>query len=145
MIHLHETTDTDNSAFRSALAARDGVEHTNWHVPGGFYLVGDAERPTAEFHAAVIEPIEKVTHIAPPADDGKIIGDTVEHWDVTFYPARKAALCMGLTNTDYVGTTEVYPYSPTTNPESCIEAQVASVMGTPDYLLESDGHKASNP
>ncbi|MEO1201817.1 MAG: M14 family metallocarboxypeptidase [Pseudomonadota bacterium] len=131
---LHETTDTDNSEFRPALAARDGIEHTNWHIPDGFYLVGDAERPTTAFHAAVIEAVEQVTHIAPPAKDGRIIGETVQQWGVIYYPAREAGLCMGLTRAEYVGTTEVYPDSPKTNPENCIEAQVKSVTGALAFL-----------
>ncbi len=134
-IDLHETTDTDNSEFRPALAARDGIEHTSWHIPDGFYLVGDVEKPTREFHAAVIESVENVTHIAPPAVDGKIIGKAVEQWGVISYPARELGLCMGLTGAKYVGTTEVYPDSPKTNPENCIEAQVSAVTGALDYLL----------
>ena len=133
-IDLHETTDTDNTEFRPALAARDAVEHANWHIPDGFYLVGDVEKQTPEFHAAVIESVEKVTHIAPPAEDGKIIGETVEQWGVINYAAGKLGLCMGLTDAKYVGTTEVYPDSPKTNPENCIEAQVASVTGALDFL-----------
>ena len=42
-LDLHETTDTDNTEFRPALAARDAVSQNNWNIPDGFYLVGDAE------------------------------------------------------------------------------------------------------
>ena len=52
-IDLHETTDTDNSEFRPALAARDGLVQHNWNIPDGFYLVGDSEHPTPEFQRAV--------------------------------------------------------------------------------------------
>ena len=40
-IDLHETTDTDNSEFLPALAARDAVEQQLWDIPDGFYLVGE--------------------------------------------------------------------------------------------------------
>ena len=33
---LHETTDTDNTEFRPALAARDALEQDNWNIPDGF-------------------------------------------------------------------------------------------------------------
>ena len=134
-IDLHETTDTDNTEFRPALSARDATEHKNWHIPDGFYLVGDVEKSTPDFHAAVIQSVEKVTHIAPPAVDGKIIGETVEQWGVINYAAKELGLCMGLTDAEYVGTTEVYPDSPKSDAENCIEAQVAAVTGALDYLL----------
>ena len=129
-IDLHETTDTDNSEFRPALAARDGIEHTSWHIPDGFYLVGDAEKPTRKFHAAVIESVETLRR--QPLD-----GESVEQWGVIYYKAREFGLCMGLTNAEYVGTTEVYPDSPKTNPENCIDAQVASVTGALDFLANA--------
>ena len=44
-IDLHETTDTDNSEFRPALAARDGVTHDNWNIPDGFYTVANTPSP----------------------------------------------------------------------------------------------------
>jgi len=134
-IDLHETTDTDNTEFRPALSARDATEHVNWHIPDGFYLVGDVEKRTPEFHAAVIESVEQVTHIAPPAVDGKIIGEDVEQWGVISYAAKELGLCMGLTDATFVGTTEVYPDSPRADAENCIEAQVAAVTGALDYLI----------
>ena len=54
-IDLHETTDTDNSEFRPALAARDGKVNTNWNIPDGFYTVGNSEKPTPEFQRALRE------------------------------------------------------------------------------------------
>ena len=42
---LHETTDTDESEFRPAKAARDGETCEPDVVPDGFYCVGDAENP----------------------------------------------------------------------------------------------------
>jgi hypothetical protein len=131
---LHETTDTDNTEFRPALAARDAVTHDNWDIPDGFYLVGDGEEPTADFHTAIIKSVEKVTHIAPPASDGKIIGEKLEQWGVINYAAKALGLCMGVSNAEYVGTTEVYPDSPGVDDENCIIAQVAAVTGGLDYI-----------
>ena len=85
---LHETTETDNTEFRPALAARDGVEHKNWHIPDGFYSVGDAQKPAAAFQAAIIASVERVTHIAPPDPDGKIIGEALQQRGVINYEAR---------------------------------------------------------
>jgi hypothetical protein len=133
-IDLHETTDTDNSEFRPALAARDGTQHANWHIPDGFYLVADTEKPTRDFHAAIIESVEQVTHIAPAAADGTIIGEVVDQRGVISYAAKALGLCMSMTDATYAGTTEVYPDSPKVSAENCIEAQVAAVTGALDYL-----------
>ena len=132
---LHETTDTDNEEFRPALAARDARELQNWHIPDGFYLVGDTEKPVAAFQTAIIGSVEKITHIAPPDSDGKIIGEALEQWGVINYAARSVGLCMGVTDAEYVTTTEVYPDSPTVDDENCINAQVAAVTGGLDYLV----------
>lgn len=128
-IDLHETTDTDNSEFRPALAARDGISQDNWNIPDGFYLVGESAKPAAEFQRAIIESVEQVTHIAPPDDNGKIIGAVLEQWGVINYPARKLGLCMSATDAAFVATTEVYPDSPQVDAENCIQAQVAAVVG----------------
>jgi hypothetical protein len=135
-IDLHETTDTDNTEFRRALSARDAVEHENWHIPDGFYTVGDTEKPAPEFLAAIIRSVEQVTHIAPPASDGKIIGEPLEQWGVINYAAKALGLCMGMTDARYVTTTEVYPDSPRVDDENCINAQVAAVVGGLDHLGE---------
>lgn len=134
---LHETTETDNLEFRPALAARDAIEHKNWHIPDGFYTVGDTNRPVAEFQAALIQSVEQVTHIAPPASDGKIIGEKLEQWGVINYQARELGLCMGFSDAKYVTTTEVYPDSPRVDDEQCILAQVAAVTGGLNYILEN--------
>jgi hypothetical protein len=136
-IDLHETTETDNLEFRPALAARDGIKHENWHIPDGFYTVGDTEKPAAEFQKAIIKSVEKVTHIAPPDADGNIIGEKLQQWGVINYAARKLGLCMGFTNAGYVTTTEVYPDSPKVDDEDCINAQVAAVSGGLDYVLSA--------
>jgi hypothetical protein len=135
-LDLHETTDTDNSEFRPALAARDGVDHDNWSIPDGFYAVGDTERPEPAFQKAIIQSVERVTHIAPPDSDGKIIGETLEQWGVINYPAKAVGLCMGVTDARFVTTTEVYPDSPQVDDENCIDAQVAAVTGALDYIID---------
>ena len=132
---LHETTETDNTEFRPALAARDALVHENWHIPDGFYLVGDSTKPAADFQTAMIKSVEQVTHIAPPDKNGKIIGETLEQWGVINYAARELGLCMGITDARYVTTTEVYPDSPNADDEICINAQVAAVTGGLDYLV----------
>ena len=38
-VDLHETTDTDETEFRPAKAARDGEDHTPDSIPDGFYEV----------------------------------------------------------------------------------------------------------
>lgn len=131
---LHETTDTDNTEFRPALAARDAVRHDNWDIPDGFYLVGDADKPATGFQTAMIKSVEKVTHIAPPASNGKIIGETLEQWGVINYAAKALGLCMGVTDAQYVTTTEVYPDSPKADDENCIDAQVAAITGGLGYI-----------
>ncbi|WIO73624.1 M14 family metallocarboxypeptidase [Porticoccaceae bacterium LTM1] len=134
-IDLHETTDTDNSEFRPALAARDGIKQKNWNIPDGFYLVGDTEDPQPEFQKAVIESVEKVTHIAPPDDNGQYIGAPQEQWGVINYSAKKLGLCFGMTNARFRTTTEVYPDSPNVDDENCIQAQVAAVRGALKFLI----------
>ncbi len=133
---LHETTDTDNSEFRPALAARDGIFQDNWNIPDGFYTVGDSQNPQSDFQAAIIASVEQVTHIAPADEQGKIIGADLQQKGVIHYDKKKLFLCGGFTNAQYVTTTEVYPDSPRTNPQNCIEAQVAAVTGGLDFLLK---------
>jgi hypothetical protein len=133
-IDLHETTETDNTEFRPALAARDAIRHENWHIPDGFYTVGDTEKHVPDFQAAIIKSVEQVTHIAPPDPDGHIIGETLQQWGVINYAARALGLCMGFTDAGYVTTTEVYPDSPKVDDEDCINAQVAAVTGGLDYI-----------
>ena len=135
-LDLHETTDSDESEFRPAKAARDGEDFTPGEIPDGFYTVGDAELPQPEFQAAIIASVEKVTHIAPPDADGQIIGEDVQQNGVINYAARKLGLCMRLTDAPFVSTTEVYPDSPKVTDEDCNRAQVAAVRGALDFVLE---------
>ncbi|MCW8107895.1 M14 family metallocarboxypeptidase [Alteromonas ponticola] len=135
-IDLHETTDTDNSEFRPALAARDGVTHDEWEIPDGFYTVADSNNPQLDFQKAIINSVQRVTHIAPPDAEGKIIGaDTVSD-GVICYDKKKLFLCGGMTEADFVTTTEVYPDSPSATDEECNRAQVAAIMGALHYLQQ---------
>ncbi|WP_241971732.1 M14 family metallopeptidase [Aliidiomarina sanyensis] len=133
-IDLHETTDTDNTEFRPALAARDGTVNTNWNIPDGFYLVGDTERPTPDFQKAILNSVKKVTHIAEADERNELIGVPVEQFGVIHYPGKQAGLCMGLSDAPYVSTTEVYPDSANATPQECIDAQVAAIVGGLNYL-----------
>lgn len=134
-IDLHETTDTDESEFRPALAARDGKPHEPDLIPDGFYLVADSENPQLEFQKAVIEAVAKVTHIAPPDDKGEIIGAPVLSEGVIEYPFKPLGLCAGVTNARFTTTTEVYPDSPRATPQQCNDAQVAAVRAAIDFAL----------
>lgn len=134
-IDLHETTDTDNSEFRPALAARDGITQNNWNIPDGFYLVGDSENPQPGFQRAMIEAVTKVTHIAPADENGEIIGAPLEQHGVINYAYKLLGLCAGLSNARYTTTTEVYPDSPKVDDENCILAQVAAITSGLDYVI----------
>jgi hypothetical protein len=136
-IDLHETTDTDNSEFRPALSARDAVEHQKWAIPDGFYTVGDTENPCAEFQSAIIQSVEKVTHIAPADENGRIIGAPIEQKGVINYALKHLSLCAGVTNAKFVSTTEVYPDSPKVDGENCIQAQVAAITGALAFISKN--------
>lgn len=136
-IDLHETTDTDETEFRPALAARDGSPFVPGTIPDGFYLVDDTVSPQLDFQAAIINAVSKVTHIAPADANGKLIGDPVVAPGVIQYPLRAAGLCAGVTDALYRTTTEVYPDSPRTNPEACIDAQCVAVSAAIEFVLRS--------
>ncbi len=136
-IDLHETTDTDNSEFAPAKAARDGVA-VDWHViPDGFYLVADRERPEPGFQRALIDAVRRVTHIAQPDEHGHIIGVALQQEGVITLAQRSSGLCGGMTDARFVTTTEVYPDSPTATPDQCNDAQFAAVATAIDYLRAS--------
>ncbi len=134
-VDLHETTDSDESAFRPALAARDGVAYVPGTVPDGFYLVGDTERRQPAFQQAVLDAVAAVTHIAPADADGTLIGTPVVAPGLIEYPVRRLGLCAGVTDAPFVTTTEVYPDSPRTTPSECDAAQVAAVRAAIDHAL----------
>ena len=134
-IDLHETTDTDESEFRPALAARDGKSFEPGTIPDGFYLCADSAQPEPEFQRAVIAAVARVTHIAPADPDGTIIGSPVVAEGVIEYDCRRLGLCAGITNARYRTTTEVYPDSPRATPVQCNDAQAAAVRAAIDYAL----------
>jgi hypothetical protein len=134
-IDLHETTDSDESEFRPALAARDGKPYEPGTVPDGFYLCADSAQPQPAFQQAVIAAVEKVTHIAPADPDGTIIGSPVVARGVIEYDYGKLGLCAGITAAPYKTTTEVYPDSPRATPAQCNAAQAAAVCAAIDYAL----------
>ncbi|WP_064750009.1 M14 family metallopeptidase [Lysobacter antibioticus] len=134
-IDLHETTDSDESEFRPALAARDGKPFEPGEIPDGFYLVGDTDNPQPEFQQAVIAAVEQVTHIAPPDAQGEIIGSPVVAHGVINYPVKQLGLCAGITDARYTTTTEVYPDSPRATPAQCNAAQAAAVCAALDFAL----------
>jgi hypothetical protein len=134
-IDLHETTDTDETEFRPALAARDGKPFEPGEIPDGFYLVDDTDNPQPRFQQAVIEAVAKVTHIAPADANGEIIGSPVVAPGVIRYPLKQLGLCTSITGARYTTTTEVYPDSPRATPEQCNAAQVAAACAAIDFVL----------
>lgn len=136
-IDLHETTDTDESEFRPALAARDGNAFEPGTIPDGFYLVDDSENPQPAFQRAIIDAVGKVTHIAPADATGRIIGSDVVAPGVIRYAMRQLGLCAGITGARYTTTTEVYPDSPRATPEQCNTAQVAAICAGIEFALEA--------
>jgi hypothetical protein len=134
-IDLHETTDSDETEFRRALAARDGKVFVPGEVPDGFYLVDDAENPQPAFQQSVLAAVSHVTHIAPADAKGEIIGSPVVAPGVIEYAVKGLGLCASISGARYTTTTEVYPDSPRATPEQCIQAQVAAVCAAMDYAL----------
>ncbi len=135
-IDLHETTDSDESEYRPAVAARDGKPFAPSTVPDGFYLVDDTANPQPAFQQAVIEAVERVTHIAPADAQGCIIHSPLVAHGVIHYAMKELGLCAGISGARYTTTTEVYPDSPRATPEQCIAAQVAAVCATVDFVCQ---------
>lgn len=136
-VDLHETTDTDNSEFDPARAARDG-KAVEWNpIPDGFYLVADTERPQPEFQRTLIEAVRSVTHIAEPDEHGCIIGEPVQQPGVIHYAQRALGLCGGFTDARFTTTTEVYPDSPRVTPAECNAAQGATITAAIHHLLQA--------
>lgn len=134
-LDLHETTDSDESEFRPALAARDGKVYEPDQVPDGFYLVDDSANPQPAFQRAIIEAVSKVTHIAPADEKGHLIGSPTVGPGVIEYAVKSLGLCTSVTGARYTTTTEVYPNSPRTSPAQCNEAQAAAVRAGLDFAL----------
>ena len=138
-VDLHETTDSDESEYRPALAARDGKPSEPGVIPDGFYLVDDSENPQPEFQRAIIEAVARITHIAPADDKNEIIGSPLVAPGVINYPLRELGLCAGITGARYTTTTEVYPDSPRATPEQCNAAQVAACCAAIELVLRKTG------
>lgn len=136
-IDLHETTDTDNTEFRLALAARDNVVKKFSEIPDGFYLVDCSDRPQPAFQRAILDEVEKVTHIAEADEDNCLIGSPLLQHGVIEYATRKLGLCTGMTAAPYTTTTEVYPDSRTATPAQCAQAQVAAIVGGLKFLIQT--------
>ncbi len=134
-LDLHETTDSDESEFRPALAARDGKPFVPGVIPDGFYLVDDTANPQPGFQQAIIEAVAKVTHIAEPDEKGQLIGEPIQSRGVVHYDVKSVGLCAGLTGARFTTTTEVYPDSPRTTPAQCNEAQAAAVRAGLEFAL----------
>ncbi|MFC3701820.1 M14 family metallocarboxypeptidase [Reinekea marina] len=135
-IDLHETTDTDETEFRPALAARDGKFSGPHIIPDGFYLVDDTEHPQPAFQKAIIEAVEKVTHIAPADSKGELIGSPITDKGVIRYPLKALGLCAGMTPATFKTTTEVYPDSLKATPEQCNLAQAVAVQSAIEFALK---------
>jgi hypothetical protein len=133
---LHETTDSDESEFRPALAARDGKPYQAGSIPDGFYTVDDSVAPCDPLQKAIIDSVRKVTHIAPADANNQIIGADVVQEGVIRYPLQALSLCAGLSGAKYCTTTEVYPDSPKVDNDNCNQAQVAAIEGGLTYLTQ---------
>lgn len=140
-VDLHETTDTDETEFRPALAARDGKTFEPGIIPDGFYVVDDTQNPQPEFQRAIIEAVAKVTHIAPADANGQIIESDAVAPGVIRYEMQKLGLCGGISGAPFTTTTEVYPDSPRATPEQCNEAQVTAVCAAIEFALKADPRK----
>ena len=138
-VDLHETTDSDESEFRPALAARDGKAFEPGTIPDGFYLVDDSANPQPAFQQAIIEAVARVTHIAPADEDGTIIGSPLVAPGVIAYPLQALGLCASVSGARYTTTTEVYPDSPRATPAQCNDAQVAAIRAAIDHALAHAG------
>ena len=136
-IDLHETTDSDETEFRPAKAARDGVPFVPGDIPDGFYLCGDEKNPQLAFQSAVNLAVAEVTHIAPSDAKGEIIGTTAVAPGVILYDYTALGLCAGMTDARFTTTTEVYPDSPRATPEICNAAQVAAVRAAIAFALQA--------
>ncbi|CAN7471158.1 M14 family metallopeptidase [Acidovorax sp. LjRoot117] len=136
-VDLHETTDTDESEYRPAVAARDGKVFEPGSIPDGFYLVDDTDNPQPAFQQAIIDAVSQVTHIAPADDQGEIIGSPMVAHGVIHYPMKQWGLCAGISGARYTTTTEVYPDSARATPAQCIDAQVAAVCAAVEFVVAS--------
>jgi hypothetical protein len=134
-VDLHETTDSDETEFRPALAARDAKVIEPGVIPDGFYVVDDARNLQPAFQQAIIDAVSRVTHIAEPDADGAIIGEPVIGHGVIKYEVAELGLCASVSGARFTCTTEVYPDSPRASPEQCNEAQATAVRAGLAFAL----------
>ena len=107
----------------------------------------------------MIDGVRKVTHIAPPDENGLIIGEKVVQDGVIAIPMapKEIGLCAGVTNAKYAATTEVYPDSmklknsiyeekgedyvinPYELESVCNDAQQATILSGLAYVMEKEG------
>ena len=76
-----------------------------------------------------------MTHIAPPDEQGTIIGSPLFDRGVIRYAFEAWGLCAGITGARFTTTTEVYPDSPQASPAQCVAAQVTAVCAAIDHAL----------
>ncbi|TBL91881.1 M14 family metallocarboxypeptidase [Hafnia alvei] len=134
-VDLHETTDTDESEFSPALAARDGLKYEPEGIPDGFYLVSDSQNSRLDFQQAIINAVSEVTHIAPADVKGNMLGFPVVSEGVIEYDNSIYHLCATMTGAPFTTTTEVYPDSPATSPDECNQAQIATIRSAIKFAL----------
>ncbi len=135
-IDLHETTDTDESEYRPAVAARDGKPFEPGTIPDGFYLVDDSANPQPAFQQAIIDAVQRVTHIAPADAQGSLIGSPLVAPGVIHYAMAELGLCASISGARYTSTTEVYPDSSRATPAQCIAAQLAAVCAGLEFVVQ---------
>ena len=135
---LHETTNSDAEEFMPAKHAEAGLNYEGETIPDGFYLVGDDRQPKLDYQTAIIESVKKITHIAPPDEQGCIIDVKIAHEGIIQVDAKSLGLCAGMTNAAFTTTTEVYPDSPRVTDELCNQAQVAAITGGLEYLIQHE-------
>lgn len=134
-VDLHETTDTDESEFSPALAARDGLKYDPEEIPDGFYLVSDSQNSRLDFQQAIINAVSEVTHIAPADVEGNMLGFPVVSEGVIEYDNSIYHLCATMTGAPFTTTTEVYPDSPAMSPDECNQAQIATIRSAIKFAL----------
>jgi hypothetical protein len=113
------------------------VVEVNMFIEPGAELVGESDcaNPQPPFQQAIIDAVQRVTHIAPADDKNEIIGSPVVAHGVIHYAMKEAGLCAGITGARYTCTTEVYPDNPHATPEQCIAAQVTAVCAGVEFVL----------
>lgn len=136
-VDLHETTDTDESEYSPALAAREGLQYQPQRIPDGFYLVSDVQNSRLDFQRALICAVAEVTHIAPAEEDGSMLGFPVVSPGVVEYDNNAYHLCATITGAPFTTTTEVYPDSAETSLQECIRAQVVTVRRAIEFALSN--------